>query len=200
YECLSGKRPFDARNYNALLVQILTSAPRSLRELEPDVPPALERIVEKALIKSPDNRYQSALDIQSALRAVNLVEATTSKMPAKRRAMLASDPTGDDPDGTFVFSRAAMGLCEGEPTSERSPAASERWPVASERSPVTPKPPVAVVTIPRPVDSETATTGVYLPFTDDDNERTTVDEPAFLHDTSASASKRDTIPMPPRKE
>ncbi len=200
YECLSGKRPFDARNYNALLVQILTSAPRSLRELEPDVPPALERIVEKALIKSPDKRYQSALDIQSALRAVNLVEATISKMPAKRRAMLASDPTGDDPDGTFVFSRAAMGLCEGEPTSERSSAASERWPVASERSPVTPKPPVAVVTIPRPVDSETATTGVYLPFTDDDNERTTVDEPAFLHDTSASASKRDTIPMPPRKE
>ncbi|MEO5730800.1 MAG: serine/threonine-protein kinase [Byssovorax sp.] len=197
YECLSGKRPFDARNYNALLVQILTSAPRSLRELEPAMPPALERIVEKALTKSPDARYQSALDIQSALRAVNLVEvveAATSKMPAKRRPMLGSDPTGDDPDGTFVFSRAAMGLCEGEPTSERSP-------VASERSPLTPRPPVAVVNIPRPLDSETATTGVYLPFTDDDNERTTVDEPAFLHDSSATATKRDTIPMPPpRKE
>ena len=185
YECLSGRRPFDARNYNALLVQILTAAPRPLGQLQPDVPPALERIVEQALTKSPDARYQSALDIQSALRAVNLVEATTSKMPAKPRAMLASDPTNDDPDGTFVFSRAAIGLRDGEPTSERMPIA--------------PTPPAPIVNIPRPVDSETDTTGVYLPFTDDD-ERTSVDEPAFLHDSSATSTKRDTIPMPPRKE
>ena len=232
YECLSGQRPFDARNYNALLVQILTASPRSLGELQPDVPPALARIVEKALIKSPDERYQSALDIQSALRAVNLIEATLSKAPSKRRSMVGSDSTNDDPDGTFVFSRAAIGLRDGEPTSERMPLAptppapvvkepiSVRSPLAppppppvvkepiSVRAPLVPTPrapavrapipvrapmappppPPPIVTIPRPVDSEAETTGVYLPFTDDD-EGTMVDE-----------LKRDTIPMPPRKE
>jgi eukaryotic-like serine/threonine-protein kinase len=212
YECLSGQRPFDARNYNALLVQILTAAPRPLGAIQPDVPSALARIVEKALSKSPDDRYQSALDIQSGLRAVNLIEVTASKVPATRKPTLGSDLTNDDPDGTFVFSRAAIGLRDGEPTSERMPLAptppapmakepisvrsalipTPRAPAVKEpisvRTPVAPPPPPPVVTIPRPMDSEAETTGVYLPFTDDD-EGTTVDE-----------LKRDTIPMPPRKE
>ena len=106
-------------------------------------------------------------------------------MPAKRRPLLGSDPTNVEADATFVFSRAAIGLGEGETTSERVPVAPRQL--------------VPVVNIPRPLDSETATTGVYLPFTDDD-ERPTVDEPVFHHDGSATATKRDTIPMPPRKE
>ena len=65
-------------------------------------------------------------------------------------------------------------------------------------TPPAPTPPAPVVQIPRPVDSENETTGVYLPFTDDD-ERTSVDEPVFLHD-GVTSTKRDTIPMPPRKE
>jgi hypothetical protein len=44
------------------------------------------------------------------------------------------------------------------------------------------------------------TTGVYMPYTDGDDERTMVDEPRFLRDSTASTTRRDTIPMPPRKE
>jgi eukaryotic-like serine/threonine-protein kinase len=185
YECLSGRRPFDARNYNALLVQILSTAPRPLREIARDVLPGLERIVERLLCKSPDDRFQSALEVQTALRAVNLTAAATRKMPAKRRS-IASDPTNDDSDATFVFSRAAIGLGDGDASSEPEPEA--------------PAPPGVDVPLgPGEVSETDETTGVYLPYTDDD-ERTMVDEPHFLRDGTVSTTRRDTIPMPPRKE
>jgi serine/threonine-protein kinase len=227
YECLTGQRPFDARNYNALLVQIQTAAPRALRELQPDVPVGLERLVERALSKAPEERFQSAIDLQTALRAVNLVggpAAAIERVPTPR-PVLASDPTsGEDPDATFVFSRAAMGLADGEPMSQRlfAPASqrsgepasqralapgsqrsvapgSQRWP---EAIPLTPPPPPVTVA-PPPVEANEPpeeTTSDYAPFTDDDNERTMVDEPRFLRDSASSISRRDTIPMPPRKE
>ncbi len=181
YECLSGQRPFDARNYNALLVQILSATPRPLREILPEVPATLEQIVERALRKSPDDRFQTALEVQTALRTVNLADATTSKMVKKRRP-LASEPSNDDSDATFVFSRAAIGLRDGEPVSEPEPVLPSA------------KPPIAEV----PEAEET--TGVYMPYTDGDDERTMVDEPRFLRDSTASTTRRDTIPMPPRKE
>ena len=186
YECLSGQRPFDARNYNALLVQILSATPRALHEIQPDVPAELERIVERALRKSPDDRFQSALELQTALRAVNLTDALTRKMPAKRRP-IASDPTSDDSDATFVFSRAAMGLRDGEAAPESESAA----PLPAPLAPITP------AEVPEAED----TTGVYMPYNDEgEDERTMVDEPRFLRDSSASTTRRDTIPMPPRKE
>ena len=40
YEALTGRRPFTAANYNALLIQILTRSPRPIRELRQDVPRA----------------------------------------------------------------------------------------------------------------------------------------------------------------
>lgn len=181
YECLSGQRPFDARNYNALLVQILSATPRPLREILPEVPATMEQIVERALRKSPDDRFQTALEVQTALRTVNLADATTSKMVKKRRP-LASEPSNDDSDATFVFSRAAIGLRDGEPVSEPEPVLPSA------------KPPIAEV----PEAEET--TGVYMPYTDGDDERTMVDEPRFLRDSTASTTRRDTIPMPPRKE
>jgi serine/threonine-protein kinase len=186
YECLSGQRPFDARNYNALLVQILTAPPRPLHEIQPDLPAGLERIVERALRKLPADRFQSALELQTALRAVNLTDALTSKMPAKRRP-IASDPTSDDSDATFVFSRAAIGLRDGEAAPESESAVPAPTPVA------------AVVPAEAPEAEET--TGVYMPYNDEgEDERTMVDEPRFLRDSSVNTTRRDTIPMPPRKE
>ncbi|MBL9111960.1 MAG: serine/threonine protein kinase, partial [Myxococcales bacterium] len=48
YECLTGRRPFVAPNYNALLLQILTENPRPARDLRPDLPPAFESVLRRA--------------------------------------------------------------------------------------------------------------------------------------------------------
>ncbi len=188
YECLSGQRPFDARNYNALLVQIQTAAPRALREVQPNVPAGLARIVERSLRKAPEERFQSAMEVQTALWSGNLVEVAIERMPALERSpamrpVIASEPTCDEADATFVFSRSAMGLLDGEPV------------VLSPTPPPVEVAPAAVETV-----EPDETTSDYAPFTDDDNEWTMVDAPGFVRDSAASITVRDTIPMPPREE
>jgi serine/threonine-protein kinase len=60
YEAIAGRRPFLAPNYNALLLAIINTSPRPLRELRPKTPPELEAIIMKAMAKNRDDRFASA--------------------------------------------------------------------------------------------------------------------------------------------
>ncbi len=85
YEALAGRRPFVAPNYNALLMQIITTAPRPIRELRPDVPPAVEAVLMRAMAKSRSDRYQTAADFQRdfvALRERRSMPAPAPPPPA----------------------------------------------------------------------------------------------------------------------
>jgi serine/threonine-protein kinase len=105
YEGLSGQRPFVAKNYNALLVQILSMAPRSLREIDSELSLGLAKVVEKALGKRPEDRYQSALDFQNALRNYRDLEEEAPRSPLP---ILVSEHTSDDGDATTVFHRLPL--------------------------------------------------------------------------------------------
>jgi serine/threonine-protein kinase len=48
----------------------LTEEPRELTEANPNVPPALERVVARCLGKNPDDRFQSAKDLAFALETL----------------------------------------------------------------------------------------------------------------------------------
>lgn len=67
YECLTGRRPFLAPNYNALLVQILTGKPRQVRSIRPALSEAFEPVVAKALQKNPEERFQTAVEFHDVL-------------------------------------------------------------------------------------------------------------------------------------
>lgn len=73
YEALAGRRPFIAPNYNALLMQILSTAPRSLREFRDDMPTEVERLVEKAMRRSRETRYQTAAAFLADTRAIEKI-------------------------------------------------------------------------------------------------------------------------------
>ena len=60
YRALTGRLPYKARTFEALLAQVLTSEPPPARELCPDMPPELDTILAQALAKSRDERYASA--------------------------------------------------------------------------------------------------------------------------------------------
>ncbi|MBX3222704.1 MAG: serine/threonine protein kinase [Labilithrix sp.] len=60
YETLAGKRPFLAPNYNALLLAIINTAPRSIRDIRPATPPELEAILRRAMEKNRADRYPTA--------------------------------------------------------------------------------------------------------------------------------------------
>lgn len=105
YEGLTGHRPFMAKNYNALLVQILSMAHRPIRELDPELSIGLSKVIDKALSKRPEDRYQSALEFQNALRSYKELENEAPRMPLP---ILISEQTCDDSDATTVFQRINM--------------------------------------------------------------------------------------------
>ncbi|HTT72451.1 MAG TPA: protein kinase [Anaeromyxobacteraceae bacterium] len=67
YEMATGRLPFTGQGVPQLLLAQLTQAPAPPREVEPAVSPALERVVLKALAKSPAERFQDMAEFAAAL-------------------------------------------------------------------------------------------------------------------------------------
>ncbi len=69
YELLSGRLPFEADSYAALIVKVKTEAPPPLLQVSPTLPPALAQAIMVGLAKEKEKRWASALEFQHALRA-----------------------------------------------------------------------------------------------------------------------------------
>jgi serine/threonine-protein kinase len=67
YEMLTGHRPFDDSSVENLRESILASNPRSPASVNPSIPPAISRIVLRAIDRDPDRRYQTAGHFADAL-------------------------------------------------------------------------------------------------------------------------------------
>jgi serine/threonine protein kinase len=70
YEMLTGDVPFDAPTPQGMLAAQVSVEPARLRSRRLDVPPMLEALVMKCLIKDPGGRFQRADEILSALEAM----------------------------------------------------------------------------------------------------------------------------------
>jgi serine/threonine protein kinase/Tfp pilus assembly protein PilF len=67
YEMLTGQRPFKGDHDQAVIYAILNSQPEPILGIRPDAPGALVRIVDKAMAKDPDERYQNAAEMAHEL-------------------------------------------------------------------------------------------------------------------------------------
>ena len=67
YEMLCGKAPFEADTDIATAVARLTTPPRPITLECPAVPPGLEKVIDRALTKDPDDRWPSALAFRDAV-------------------------------------------------------------------------------------------------------------------------------------
>jgi serine/threonine-protein kinase len=70
YQLLTGVRPFEAENMVSLVYKIAKEEPRPVTDLRKDVPPALRRIIERCLSKSPDGRFETGHELADALAKV----------------------------------------------------------------------------------------------------------------------------------
>jgi serine/threonine protein kinase/Tol biopolymer transport system component len=68
YEMVAGVLPFEQETPSDVIAAILRSDPPPLSTILPDVPPELERIVAKSLMKNRDERYQGVKDLLVDLR------------------------------------------------------------------------------------------------------------------------------------
>ena len=76
YEALTGQVPFDASTAVAIALKQVSEQPRPPSEVNPNIPPALDAVVLKALAKEPENRYRSADEMLAALAAAEADPAT----------------------------------------------------------------------------------------------------------------------------
>jgi hypothetical protein len=107
FELVTGRRPFEARTDFELMRLQLEQAPPSARELRPDLPPALDDVIQRALEKAPERRFQTAAEMARALADAMARPARRLPVEADRAVATRSQPTVADRPGAMP-KRAAV--------------------------------------------------------------------------------------------
>jgi hypothetical protein len=67
YHMCTGELPFPGPTLKATLTGVREAEPRPIRDLNPDIPVALEDLIRRLMAKDPEDRYQSASELVGAL-------------------------------------------------------------------------------------------------------------------------------------
>ena len=108
YMC-TGRLPFEGETGMGLLVQHIKEPPPSPQSLNPSVPHALEEMILRCMEKDPADRYQSADEVQKALKTV------------EEQLLSSSVPTLPRFDGSEVRKRARSDSARRRQVSSTSP-------------------------------------------------------------------------------
>ncbi len=68
FEMLTGRPPFVGPTAVSIAMQHASANPPQLRQFSPNIPPAVEQLVLRTLQKEPEDRFNSAAEMQQALR------------------------------------------------------------------------------------------------------------------------------------
>jgi protein kinase-like protein/uncharacterized protein DUF4328 len=83
YECLTGHPPFPAGSNEAMLVAHLEVAPPRVTAEQPELPPAIDRVVQRAMAKAKEDRFISCRELVAAARGVLVPAPTVSPVPTQ---------------------------------------------------------------------------------------------------------------------
>jgi serine/threonine-protein kinase len=84
YEMLAGRPVFEGTSAQTLARQHLLDTPRRLRTLRTDVPAALEHVVDRALAKTPAERWNTGAEIAAALESGDVPAFRAHRRPRAR--------------------------------------------------------------------------------------------------------------------
>lgn len=84
YELLTGKHPFEGSNLEAIQHRIQDSLPTPIQEFRADIPDIYQRIIDRALAKSPEHRYKSGADMAGDLSLIYDFIRTVEDQPTQQ--------------------------------------------------------------------------------------------------------------------
>lgn len=98
YEMLSGKTPFEATTPLAMAFKHAAETAPSILKINPNLPTAIDTVLEKVLAKQPDDRFNTSAEFANAvlevLPAPNSPEANfITPLPPARAHQIAATPT-----------------------------------------------------------------------------------------------------------
>jgi eukaryotic-like serine/threonine-protein kinase len=88
YEMVTGEKPFPGQNITTVIYKIVNEDPVPPRQLDPSIHPGISTVIMKALLKEPEERYQSCREMLEDLRAYRAHNAlagnpqTTAALPS----------------------------------------------------------------------------------------------------------------------
>jgi Tol biopolymer transport system component len=113
YEMVTGKRAFEGRSQASLISAIMSGTPAPISSLQPVAPASLDRIVTKCLEKDPEDRWQTARDLEDELKWVTSSAIITSTVAPQAPAARSARRNAAIPwaiAGTLALVLAAVGL------------------------------------------------------------------------------------------
>ena len=88
YEMITGQRPFQGEYDQAVVYSILNEEPPSILDLRKEIPTELRKVVEKALNKKLDERYQSVEELLADVQAIlGKFETTDAKTALEEKTL-----------------------------------------------------------------------------------------------------------------
>jgi Tol biopolymer transport system component len=93
YEMLTGRVPFEGDTPLAIGMKHKDEIPRDLRELNPQIPDGLSRLVLKCLEKSKEQRYQTAEELRADLETIEKGIPIAERAVPRRRPMTSKEIT-----------------------------------------------------------------------------------------------------------
>ena len=106
YEMITGQMPFGQETPNDVIAAILRDEPPLLSSLVPEMPPELDRIVQKAMEKNREERYQGIKDLVVDLRHLKKQLDFDSELNSLSSSRASGTTWARNSSGTYV-SRAS---------------------------------------------------------------------------------------------
>jgi eukaryotic-like serine/threonine-protein kinase len=96
FEMATGRKAFDGRTQTGLIASILSEQPPPVSDARDDagLPPALDHLVERCIAKDPDDRWQTARDLERELEWVasagSSPSSASSRSSTRRRVLMVA--------------------------------------------------------------------------------------------------------------